>query len=104
MTNYKTANWHTKYKLAHTDACPLCGLSNSCTHIASECKTHNNHFIRKHSAAFQLNHAAMRTALKGGGTIYSPHYLRLISKDARAKQQITDEGINDLNTPSPHTQ
>jgi len=40
-----------KYKLVSTDACPLCGLSDSCTHIAGECKPHNNQFINIHSAA-----------------------------------------------------
>ena len=30
-----------RYKLTPTDACPLCGLSDSCTHISGEYKSHN---------------------------------------------------------------
>ena len=93
-----------RYKLAPTDACPLCGLPDSCTHIDGECKSHNNKFISIHNASCQLTHAAIRTAFDGGGTIYSPHDLRLITMDARTKHQTTDEDINDLNTPPPHTQ
>jgi hypothetical protein len=65
------------YTLAPTDACPLCGLPNSCIHIAAgECKTHNK-FMSKHNATHQLTNATMRTALKGGGTLYSTYDLRL---------------------------
>ena len=92
------------YKLARSDVFPLCGLPDSCSQIASECKTHTNQFINIHNAACQLTHAFIRSAFKGGGTIYSPHDLGLISKDADTKIQATDEGIFDLNTPSPYAQ
>ena len=91
------------YKLAPTDACPMCGLPDSCTHIAGECKSHNNKFISRHNAACQLTHEAIGTAFNGGDTIYSPHDLGLITMDARTKHQTTDEDISDLNTQSPHS-
>ena len=61
-----------RYGLATTDACPLCGLPDSCTHIAGECSHQTNNIISRHNAACQLTHAAIRTAFKGGGTIYPP--------------------------------
>jgi ribonuclease HI len=89
-----------RYKHAPTDACPLCGLPDSCTHIAGQCNTHNDQFISRHNAACQLTHAAIRAAFKGGGTIYSPHDLRLVSMDAGTKHQTTDEDIADLTLTS----
>ena len=93
-----------RYKLEPTDTFPLCGLPDSCTHIARECKTHNNQSISRHNAACQLTHATIRTAFKGGGTIYTPLDLRLISMDAGTKLHTTNEDIDDLNTPSPYAQ
>jgi hypothetical protein len=89
-----------RYKHAPTDACPLCGLPDSCTHIAGQCNTHNDQFISRHNAACQLTHAAIRAAFKGGGTLYSPHDLRLVSMDAGTKHQTTDEDIADLTLTS----
>jgi hypothetical protein len=88
-----------RYGLAPTDACPLCGLPDSCTHIAGQCSHHNNHIISRHNAACQLTHAAIRTAFKGGGTIYSPHDLRLVSSDAGTKQQTKDEDLDVFTFP-----
>jgi hypothetical protein len=68
-----------RYKPAPTDAYPLCGLPDSCTHVSGECKTHNEQFINRRNASCQLTHAAIRTASKGGGIVYSPHDLKLIS-------------------------
>ena len=79
-----------KYKLAPIDVCPLCGLPDSCTHIAGECKSHNNPSISRHNASCQLTHAIIRTAFGGGGAIYSPHYLRLITMAAGTKNQTTE--------------
>ena len=93
-----------RYKLAPIDACPLCGLPDSCTHIAGECKSHNNQFINRHNAACQLTHASIITAFNRGDTIYSPHDLRLITMDAGTKHHTTDDDISDLNTPFPLTQ
>jgi hypothetical protein len=93
-----------RYKLAPTDACPLCELPDSCTHIAGEYKTHNNQLFRIHNATCKLTHAVIRTAFKGVGTIYSPHDLILVSMDAGTNLQTTDEDIDDLNTPFPHAQ
>ncbi len=93
-----------KYKLTPTDACPLCGLPDSCTHIAGEYKAHTHKFISRHNVACQLTYAAITTAFKGGGTIYSPHYLIIMSMDARTKYQTTDEDLNDITIPSPHSQ
>ena len=89
-----------RYKHAPTDACPFCGLQDSCTHIAGQYKTHNDQFISRHYAACQLTHAAIRSALKGGGTLYSPHDLRLVTMDAGIKHQTTDEDITDLTAPT----
>ncbi len=91
-------------KHAPTDACPLCGLPYSCTHIAGQCKTHNDQLISRHNAACQLTHAAIRSAFKGGGTLYSPHELRLVTIDAGTKHQTTDENIADLTTPASEEQ
>jgi len=64
------------YKLQPTDACTLCGLPDSCAHIARECKSHNNQCISKHKAACQLTHTTIITAFNGVGTIRSPHNLK----------------------------
>jgi hypothetical protein len=82
-----------RYGLAPTDACPLCGLPDSCTHIAGECSQQTNNIISRHNAACQLTHAAIRTAFKGGGTIYSPHDLQLVSTDAGSKHQTQEEDL-----------
>ena len=87
-----------RYKHAPTDACPLCGLLDSCTHIAGQCRTHNDKFTSRHNAACQLTHATIRSAFKGGGTLYSPHDPRLVTIDAGTKHQTTDEDITDLTT------
>jgi hypothetical protein len=85
--------------LAPTDACPLCGLPDSCTHIVGQCSSHTNHIISRHNAACQLTHVAIRTAFKGGGTIYSPHDLLLVSSDAGTKHQTLEEDIEDFTLP-----
>ena len=91
------------YKLAPTYACPLCGLPDSYTHIAGKCKSHNNKFFSRHTATYQHTHTTIRTAFNGGGTIYSPHDLKLTTMDAGIKHQTTNELLSDLNTQSPHT-
>jgi hypothetical protein len=92
-----------RYKHAPTDACPLCGLPDSCTHIAGQCNTHNDQLISRHNAACQLTHAAIRSAFNSGGTLYSPHDLRVVTMDAGTKHQTTDEDIADL-TPTSDEQ
>ncbi len=64
-----------RFKHAPTDACPLCGLPDSCTHITGQCKEHNDLRILRHNAACLLTHAVIRTMFKGGGILYSPHDL-----------------------------
>jgi hypothetical protein len=88
-----------KYGLAPTYACPLCGLPDSCTHIAGQFSHHTNHIISKHNAACQLTHAAIKTAFKGGGTIYSSHDLRLVSSDAGNEHQTLDEHLKAFTFP-----
>jgi hypothetical protein len=39
-------------------------------------------------------------AFKGGGTLYSPHDLRLVTMDAGTKHQTTDEDITELTAPA----
>jgi len=92
------------YKLAPTDSCPLCGLPDSCTQIAGECKSHINQIINRHNISCQLTYSAIRIAFKGGSTIYSPHDLRPITMDTRTIHQTTDEDQSDLNIPSPRDQ
>jgi hypothetical protein len=88
-----------RYGLAPTDACPLCDMSDSCTHIAAQCSQHNNHIISKHNAACQLTHAAIRTAFKGGDAIYYPHDLRLVSSEAGIKQRTREEDLEAFTLP-----
>ena len=61
------------YRYGHqpTDACPLCNLRDSCTHIGGECKAPVNINIKRHNAACQLVHAMIRKASKGGGAMVS---------------------------------
>jgi hypothetical protein len=89
------------YGLAPTDACPQCGLPESCTHIAGQCSSHTNHIIGIHNVACQLTHAAIRTAFKGGGTIYSLHDLLLVSSDAETKQQTLEEDLEEYHLHQP---
>jgi hypothetical protein len=58
-----------RYKHAPTGACLICGLPDSCTHIAGQNKTYNDQFISRDNAAGQLTHTAIRSACKGGGTL-----------------------------------
>ena len=85
-----------RYKHAPTDACPLCGMPDSCTHITGQCEEHTDHIISRHHAAGHLTHAAIRTAFKGGGNLYSPHDLTLVSMDAGSKPQTTESNIHDF--------
>ena len=53
-----------RYKLAPTDACPLCELPGLCTYIAGEYKSHNNQLTSRHNAACRLTHDDTRPAFK----------------------------------------
>ncbi len=67
-----------KYGHQSTPACRLCGAPDSCTHIAGACPANTSHIIKKHNAAVQLIHAAIRQSAKGGAALHrSP--LTLIS-------------------------
>jgi hypothetical protein len=88
-----------RYKHAPTNACPLCGLPDSSTHILWQCKIHDVQCINRHNAACQLTHAAIRTAFKCGGTLYSPHDLRQVTMDAGTKHQTTNKGITAITAP-----
>jgi hypothetical protein len=79
-------------------------LPDSCTHIAGQCSHHTNHIISRHNAACQLTHAAIRTAFKGGGTIYSPHDLRLVSTDAGSKHQAIEDDLEAFTFPPSQDQ
>jgi hypothetical protein len=93
-----------RYKHAPTDACPLCRLSDSCTHKARQCKTYNDQFITRHNVSCQLTHAAIRIAFKGNDTIYSPDDLRLVAMDAGTKYQTFDDAITAHTTPTLNDQ
>ena len=67
-------------------------------------KTYNNQFISIHNATCQLEHATFRTAFKGGGTIYSPPDLILITMHTGTRHHTADEDIDAFNIPFPHAQ
>ncbi len=71
-----------RYGHAPTDECPLCHISDSCAHIAGECKFHKNLSIGHHNAACQLIHAAIRNSAKDGGVLYAAGDLRLVTVNA----------------------
>ena len=96
---YYTGKLAYRYGHAPSDACPLCGLHDSCTHVAGECPAHKSQIISKHNAACLLTHAAIRKAFKGGGTLHSPHTLRLVSADAGTKTQTPGALMAVLSTP-----
>ena len=106
---YYTGKQAMRYGHAPTDACPLCGLPDSCTHIAGECPAHTIQIISKHNAACQLTHAAIRKAFKGGGALHPCHSIRLASADAGSKPQtngtqlagLTTQDISPVALPTP---
>ena len=67
-----------RYGHAPTDECLLCHRPDSCTHIAGECKSHENFSISRPNAACQLTHATIRSSAKEGGTPYIADDLRLV--------------------------
>ncbi len=84
-----------RYGHAPTDACPLpgCGLPDSCTHIAGECKAQKANIISRHNAACQIVHAAVRNAAKGGGALHSALDLVLVMADMGTQPQLTPDII-----------
>ena len=86
------------------DACSLCGLHDSCTHVAGECHAHKSQIISKHNVACLLIHTAIRKPFKGGGTLHSPHTLRLVSADAGTKTQTPGVLMANLSTPDSTTE
>ena len=53
----------------------------------------------RNSSSSLLTHAAIRTAVKGGGTIYFPHKLRLVSSDAGIKKLTREEDLEAFTSP-----
>jgi len=94
--NGKLAN---RYGHAPTDEYPLCHLLDSCTHIAGECKAHKNLSIRRHNAACQLIHAAIRNSAKLGSTLYAAENLRVVAADSGNQPQTTEETLAAIVTP-----
>ena len=45
---YYTGKLAYRYGHAPSNACPLCGLHDSCTHVAGECPAHKSQIISKH--------------------------------------------------------
>jgi hypothetical protein len=91
-------------KIAHrygkqpTSACRLCGLPDSCTHIAGTCPANTAHIIKKHNAAVQLVHTAIRKASKGGAALHrSP--LTLLCCDAGITPQTTTSQLHAITHP-----
>ena len=97
---YYTGKLALRYGHAPSDACQLCGLPDSCTHVAGECPAHTDHIISKHNAACQLTHPTIRKAFKEGGALYSPHTLQLVSTDAGTKSQTTWPLLESLGSAS----
>ena len=87
-----------RYGHALTDECPLCHRSDSCTHIAWECKSHKILAISRHNVACQLVYVTIRNSAKGGGALYSADDLRLVAADAGTKNQITEEELSSITT------
>ena len=88
-----------RYGHAPTDECSLCHLPNSCTYVAGECKAHKNLSIRRHNAACQLIHAAIRNSAKGGGARYAAEDLRLVAVNAGNQHQTMEETLASLVIP-----
>lgn len=84
---YYTGKLAKRFGHSPSDACVLCGLPDSCTHVAGECMAHHSQIISKHNAACQLTHAAIRKAFKGGAALHSPYMLNLVSADTGSKSQ-----------------
>jgi hypothetical protein len=59
-----------RYRHAPTDACPVCRMPDSCTHMAGACPDHEALRISRHNAACQLVHAAIRKTAKRGGALH----------------------------------
>ena len=97
---YYTGKLAYRYGHAPSDACPLCGLPDSCTHVAGECPAHASRIISKHNAACLLTHATVRKAFKGGGALFSPHTFHLVTADAGNKSQTPGAVLDSLGTPS----
>ena len=96
-------------KIAHrygkqpTTACRLCGLPDSCTHIAGTCPANTAHIIKKHNAAVQLVHAPIRSASKGGAALHRAP-LTLLCCDAGTTAQTTPAQLHALSHPQENTQ
>jgi hypothetical protein len=87
-----------RYGHAPTDECSLCHKSNSCTHIASECKDHEALRISRHNAACQLVHVAIRKTSKGGGALHTAPDLVLITAYTGIQSQIDNVSLNLLSS------
>ena len=77
---------------APTDACRLCGMPDSCTHIGGECNGSNGLFIKRHNAAVQLVRAMVRNCAMGGDALHSTP-LVLVTCDAGAQPQTSMENV-----------
>ena len=97
---YYTGKLAYRYGHAPSDACPLCVLPDSCTHVAGECPAHASQIISKHNAACLLTHATVRKAFKGGGALFSPHTIHLVTADAGNKSQTPGAMLDSLEMPS----
>ncbi len=60
---------------------------------------HKNLSIRRHNAACQLIHVAIRNSVKDGGSLYSADDLRLVAADAGNQNQTSEEELASLVTP-----
>ena len=78
------------------DACPLCHMSDSCTHIAGECPNHEALRISLRIAACQLIYAAIRKTTKGGGDLHSTPDLVPVMADTGSRSQTSAETLESL--------
>ena len=83
-----------RYKHALTDACPLCGHPDSCTHMGSGCPTLSGHYINRHNAAVRLIADFLTHGPKGASAIHES--LRLLYMDAGRHERPMDEDFEDL--------
>ena len=83
-----------RYKLAESDACPLCHYPDSCTHIGSGCPVLSGHYISRHDAAVRLVADYIAHCPKGACALHQS--LRLLSQDAGLNPRPMTEDFEEL--------
>jgi hypothetical protein len=82
-----------RYGYTPTDERPICHKPDSYTHIAGELPAHEALDIRRHNAACQWVHAAIRKTAKGGGALHKASELTMVVADTSNQPQTPDETL-----------